>query len=121
MIKTATIRVSGRLSGLRRPPPRPYCKPIDSITFRIKRALHGLLVSIKEQFNVKGIDSSIGWVGLSNKSALADSKPAGILRKLGAVLYLKANIPQSLMMSDSYNNLFGQCINTLDHNSGVRR
>ncbi|KIW72563.1 hypothetical protein PV04_00745 [Phialophora macrospora] len=78
--------------------------------------LHGLPVSIKDQFDVKGVDSSIGWVGLTGKPSTKDSYPAQIFRQLGAVLYVKSNIPQSMMMSDSYNHVFGQCVNPLNRN-----
>jgi amidase len=41
---------------------------------------------------------------------------ARTLRRLGAVLYVKTNLPQSMMMSDSYNHVFGQCVNPLNRN-----
>ncbi|EED19208.1 acetamidase, putative [Talaromyces stipitatus ATCC 10500] len=78
--------------------------------------LHGLPVSIKDLFHVKGIDSCIGWVGLTNKPATQDGNAAATLRRLGAVLYVKTNVPQSMMMSDSYNHVFGQCVSTLNRN-----
>ncbi|KAJ5530727.1 hypothetical protein N7527_004120 [Penicillium freii] len=73
--------------------------------------LHGLPVSIKDLFSVQGVDTSIGWVGLTNNPAKADKSVARTLRRLGAVLYVKTNLPQSMMMSDSYNHVFGQCVN----------
>ncbi|KAJ5455096.1 Amidase [Penicillium sp. IBT 31633x] len=73
--------------------------------------LHGLPVSIKDLFSVQGVDTSIGWVGLTNNPATADKSVARTLRRLGAVLYVKTNLPQSMMMSDSYNHVFGQCVN----------
>ncbi|KAJ6085683.1 hypothetical protein N7499_005312 [Penicillium canescens] len=73
--------------------------------------LHGLPVSIKDLFSVKGVDTSIGWVGLTNNPEKADKSVARTLRRLGAVLYVKTNLPQSMMMSDSYNHVFGQCVN----------
>ncbi|CAG8051874.1 unnamed protein product [Penicillium nalgiovense] len=73
--------------------------------------LHGLPVSIKDLFSVEGVDTSIGWVGLTNSPAKADKSVARTLRRLGAVLYVKTNLPQSMMMSDSYNHVFGQCVN----------
>ncbi|EPS26957.1 hypothetical protein PDE_01897 [Penicillium oxalicum 114-2] len=76
--------------------------------------LHGLPVSIKDLFSVKGVDTSIGWVGLTNNPAPADKAVARTLRRLGAVLYVKTNLPQSMMMSDSYNHVFGQCVNPLN-------
>jgi amidase len=100
--------------------------------------LHGLPVSIKDLFSVKGVDTSIGrdppsnldlsscrythtnsssgWVGLTNNPAPADKSVARTLRRLGAVLYVKTNLPQSMMMSDSYNHVFGQCVNPLNRN-----
>ncbi|QGA12542.1 hypothetical protein EYB26_000186 [Talaromyces marneffei] len=78
--------------------------------------LHGLPVSIKDLFDVTGVDSCIGWVGLTNKPATQDGNAAATLRRLGAVLYVKTNVPQSMMMSDSYNHVFGQCVSTLNRN-----
>lgn len=82
--------------------------------------LHGLPVSIKDSVHIKGkdstlgesfyveprirpynkrsIDNSLGWVGLIGRPAAQDANTAATLRKLGAVLYVKTNIPQSLMV-----------------------
>ncbi|KAH8807797.1 acetamidase [Xylogone sp. PMI_703] len=76
--------------------------------------LHGLPVSAKDNQDVKGKDSCVGWVGLTNQPASRDAHSVQILRKLGAILYVKTNVPQSMMMSDSYNHVFGQCVNTLN-------
>ncbi|CRG86329.1 hypothetical protein PISL3812_03334 [Talaromyces islandicus] len=78
--------------------------------------LHGLPVSIKDLFGVEGVDTCIGWVGLTNKPAVQDGNAAAALRRLGAVLYVKTNVPQSMMMSDSYNHVFGQCVSSLNRN-----
>ncbi|EAW20169.1 putative acetamidase [Aspergillus fischeri NRRL 181] len=77
--------------------------------------LHGLPVSIKDRFDVEGMDTTIGWVGLIGKPAQRSSSIARLLESMGAVLYVKTNIPQSLMMSDSYNHIFGQSINAFNH------
>ncbi|KAJ5289103.1 hypothetical protein N7478_002133 [Penicillium angulare] len=87
-----------------------------SKTGQVTGPLHGLPVSIKDLFSVKGVDTSIGWVGLTNNPAQADKSVARTLRRLGAVLYVKTNLPQSMMMSDSYNHVFGQCVNPLNRN-----
>ncbi|KAJ5813140.1 Amidase [Penicillium robsamsonii] len=76
--------------------------------------LHGLPVSVKDSLRVKGVDTSVGWVALTNKPSEVDGKETRALRRLGAVLYTKTNVPQSLMMSDSYNHVFGQCVNSLN-------
>jgi Asp-tRNA(Asn)/Glu-tRNA(Gln) amidotransferase A subunit family amidase len=41
---------------------------------------------------------TLGWVGLTNKPAKRDSGTTTMLKRLGAVLYIKTNIPQSLMV-----------------------
>ncbi|RFU27849.1 hypothetical protein B7463_g8504, partial [Scytalidium lignicola] len=92
-------------------------KELDDVLARTGKPvgpLHGLPVSIKDAIDVKGKDTSIGWVGLTNRPAAEDAHAAKALRKLGAVLYVKTNVPQSMMMSDSYNHVFGQCVNSLN-------
>jgi len=74
--------------------------------------LHGLPVSLKDSFNVKGINTTIGFVSfLDHGPAMDDAALVKILLSLGAVLYVKTNIPQSLMTADSHNNIFGRCLN----------
>ncbi|PYI24861.1 amidase signature enzyme, partial [Aspergillus indologenus CBS 114.80] len=76
--------------------------------------LHGLPVSIKDRFDLEGVDTTVGWVGLIDKPARKSSSIARLLESMGAVLYVKTNVPQSLMMSDSYNHVFGQSINAFN-------
>ncbi|KAL9073411.1 MAG: hypothetical protein Q9157_004770 [Trypethelium eluteriae] len=78
--------------------------------------LHGIPVSIKDSFEIEGLDTTIGWLGLIDKPANTNAAGVDILLSLGAVLYVKSNIPQSLMMSDSYNHVFGQSVNALNPN-----
>ncbi|RAH66243.1 putative acetamidase [Aspergillus aculeatinus CBS 121060] len=81
---------------------------------RPRGPLHGLPVSIKDRFDLEGVDTTVGWVGLINKPARKSSSIARLLESMGAVLYVKTNVPQSLMMSDSYNHVFGQSINAFN-------
>lgn len=60
--------------------------------------LHGLPVSVKDGFDVVGHDSTLGWVGEIGKRAKSDAVLVDVLRSQGAVLYVKTNIPQSLMV-----------------------
>ncbi|PLN82898.1 amidase signature enzyme [Aspergillus taichungensis] len=84
-------------------------------TGRLMGPLHGLPVSIKDRFDVEGFDTTVGWVGLVGKPAASSSSIVRLLESMGAVLYVKTNIPQSLMMSDSYNHVFGQSLNGLNN------
>ncbi|SMR55306.1 unnamed protein product [Zymoseptoria tritici ST99CH_1E4] len=73
--------------------------------------LHGLPVSMKDNFNIKGQDTTVGWVSEIGKPAQESDLLVRCLEKQGAVMYVKTNIPQSLMMSDSYNHVFKQSLN----------
>ncbi|KIW17941.1 hypothetical protein PV08_05136 [Exophiala spinifera] len=73
--------------------------------------LHGLPISLKDSFKLKGIDSSVGFVSLVNKPAEQNSVLVDILLELGAVLYVKTNIPQTMMTADSHNNVWGRTLN----------
>lgn len=75
--------------------------------------LHGIPISLKDNHEVKGVDTTVGWVGLIGKPAEEDSLAVQQYRALGAIVYVKTNVPQSLMMSDSYNHVFGQSVNSL--------
>jgi len=73
--------------------------------------LHGLPISFKDQFNIKGLDTSVGYVSWSNKPATEDSTLVTLLCAAGAVPYIKTNIPATLMMGESVNNIFGRTVN----------
>ncbi|KAG0153169.1 hypothetical protein PDIDSM_5019 [Penicillium digitatum] len=74
--------------------------------------LHGLPISIKDSFCVEGVQSTIGYVAfLANEPSKTNSALVKLLLELGAVLYVKTNIPQTLMTADSENNIFGRVLN----------
>ncbi|KAM3069652.1 hypothetical protein ACMFMG_010372 [Clarireedia jacksonii] len=78
--------------------------------------LHGLPVSLKDQFHVKGVETTmgyIGWVGTfqgekaTGKERFYESLMVKELRSLGAILFCKTSVPQTLMAGDTQNNIFG--------------
>ncbi|TVY60850.1 Acetamidase [Lachnellula suecica] len=74
--------------------------------------LHGLPVSLKDGFKVKGVQSTIGYVSfLDHEPDTTNSVLVNMLLDLGAVLHVKTNIPQTLMTADSHNNIFGRTLN----------
>jgi Asp-tRNA(Asn)/Glu-tRNA(Gln) amidotransferase A subunit family amidase len=83
-------------------------------TGRTVGPLHGVPVSLKDTFKVKGYDASIGVASLAENPATEDALLVKILLEQGAVLYCKTNIPQTLMALDSDNNVFGRVINPLN-------
>lgn len=76
--------------------------------------LHGLPISLKDSFNVRGYDSSLGVAALCFRPAQANSPLVDLLISLGAVLYCKTNVPQTLSALDSHNNIFGRVLNPLN-------
>ncbi|CAI6331772.1 unnamed protein product [Periconia digitata] len=82
--------------------------------------LHGLPVSLKDQFHVKGVETTMGYVGwigtfegkkgTGNEKAY-ESELVGILRRAGAVLYVKTSVPHTLMMAETANNIVGYTLN----------
>ncbi|TVY13923.1 Acetamidase [Lachnellula arida] len=73
--------------------------------------LHGLPVSLKDTYHVPGVDATIGLACFAFQPSTSYSPLAELLVSLGAVLYCKTNVPQTLMTADSENNLFGRTIN----------
>lgn len=73
--------------------------------------LFGLPISLKDSFQVAGYDTSTGLGCYVDQPAEDNSALAAILIDLGAVLYCKTNLPQSIMTGDSDNNIFGRTLN----------
>jgi amidase len=73
--------------------------------------LFGLPISLKDSFCLVGKDSTIGMCCFVDKPAIRDSAITTLLRSLGAVLYCKTNVPQTMMTADSDNNVFGGTLN----------
>ncbi|KAF3008209.1 hypothetical protein E8E14_008959 [Neopestalotiopsis sp. 37M] len=73
---------------------------------------HGLPISMKDSFRVKGHHSTMGYVANVSRPAADENSPlVDMLLEAGAVLYCKTNIPQTMMTADSENNIFGRTLN----------
>ncbi|KJA21303.1 hypothetical protein HYPSUDRAFT_165783 [Hypholoma sublateritium FD-334 SS-4] len=80
-------------------------------TGKVVGPLHGLPISLKDQVNIKGIDSTMGYVTWASKPAAENAVLANILEACGAVLYVKTNVPQTLMWGETFNHIFGRTTN----------
>ncbi|OTA97783.1 hypothetical protein M434DRAFT_7724 [Hypoxylon sp. CO27-5] len=87
--------------------------------------LHGLPVSLKDQFHVKGVDTTAGYVGYiggnmgikdPSRTHQVESQIATELRSLGAVLYCKTSVPQTLFYIETKNNIIGETLNPNNRN-----
>jgi amidase len=74
--------------------------------------LHGLPISLKDSFNVQGVQTTVGYVAFASRPPVEDNSViVDTLLSLGAVLYVKTNIPQTMFTCDSDNQLFGRTLN----------
>jgi amidase len=90
--------------------------------------LHGLPISLKDQLRVKvfgvlaqhkvteltihqGLETSMGYVSWLGKYDEEDSVLTALLRKAGAVFYVKTSVPQTLMVCETVNNIIGRTTN----------
>lgn len=74
--------------------------------------LHGVPVSLKDMMNYKGVASTLGIISFLDHPVADQNAPlVDILLQLGAILYCKTNIPQTMMTADSDNNVFGKTLN----------
>ena len=85
-----------------------------------KGSLHGLPVSLKDQFHVRGVETHmgyVGWIGTfqgkkgTGKEKVFESEMVKELRDLGAVLYCKTSVPHTLMCGETVNNIIGYTYN----------
>ncbi|KAF8900249.1 general amidase [Gymnopilus junonius] len=84
-------------------------------TGKVVGPLHGLPISLKDQINIKGLESTIGYISYIGRYAASNSVLADILESCGAVLYVKTNVPQTLMWVETYNHIFGRTLNPYNH------
>ncbi|KAK8117319.1 uncharacterized protein PG998_005600 [Apiospora kogelbergensis] len=73
--------------------------------------LHGLPVSLKDSYQVEGTEACIGAVAFMGRISTENSALVDLLLDLGAVLYVKTNVPQVLMAVETDNNVFGRTLN----------
>jgi amidase len=65
---------------------------------RLIGPLHGVPITVKDQFNISGLDSTMGYVGRAFSPVSSDAPLVKRLKQLGAVIMAKTNLPQSIMV-----------------------
>jgi Asp-tRNA(Asn)/Glu-tRNA(Gln) amidotransferase A subunit family amidase len=73
--------------------------------------LHGVPVTVKDQFDVKGLPTTFGMARLKNNVAAADGAMVAALRQAGAIILGKTNVPQTLVCWETDSALFGRTNN----------
>ena len=72
--------------------------------------LAGLPVSLKDNFNLKGKDSNLGFVAWIEDPSDHDSTLVTLLREQGAVLYCKTATPTAMMIAETVSNANGRTL-----------
>ncbi|KAJ4403175.1 hypothetical protein N0V91_006752 [Didymella pomorum] len=87
--------------------------------------LHGLPISLKDQFHVKDVETTmgyVGWIGTfegkkgTGKEKVFESEMVRELRASGAVLYCKTSVPHTLMSGETVNNIIDYTLNPKNRN-----
>ncbi|KAI5868167.1 amidase [Durotheca rogersii] len=73
--------------------------------------LHGLPVSLKDNFHLAGLDATVGFASHVGDPAAQDAVLAELLAGAGAVFYVKTNVPTAMMIAESVNHVFGRTVN----------
>ena len=87
--------------------------------------LHGLPVTVKDQYHVKGLNTTMGYVGWistfegdknSPLKGVAQSELVTELESLGAIIIGKSTCVQSLWFGETNNNILGYNHNPVNQN-----
>ncbi|CZT02650.1 hypothetical protein WAI453_002145 [Rhynchosporium graminicola] len=79
--------------------------------------LHGLPISLKDCMITPPHPSSIGMACYANETTTEETVLVSVLAKLGAVVYVKTNVPTAMMMMETINVVWGET--TGAHHSGT--
>ncbi|XP_071116840.1 vitamin D3 hydroxylase-associated protein-like [Haliotis cracherodii] len=79
-----------------------------------KRPLHGIPISIKEAYYIKGYDCTAGMSYFIGKPMDHDAPLVQVLKSQGAIPFVRTNIPQTMMTFDSSNPIYGETLNPHD-------
>ncbi len=82
-------------------------------TGKLVGPLHGVPISLKDNFNIAGKASSVGFVAWANDIATSNSSLVDLLVRLGAIVFVKTNVPTAMMIAETVNNVFGRSVNNI--------
>lgn len=82
--------------------------------------LHGLPISFKDQFDIKGVETTMAYTGWVGRVAEEDSTLVALCKKAGAIPFCKTTVPTTLMSGDTTSVLFGRTLNPINrrHTAG---
>ena len=86
---------------------------LSATTGQLKGPLYGLSVSFMDRFRVAGTDTAAGYIAWLGKPEISRSESllVTVMRNLGAVPFCKTNVPMSMMLAETANNISGRTLN----------
>ncbi|KAL5007167.1 hypothetical protein ScPMuIL_015973 [Solemya velum] len=83
-----------------------------------KSPLHGIPVSLKENYHVQGYDSTGGMAKFIDCPQPDDNVIVKTLKEQGAIPFMRTNLPQTMMVYESSNPIYGETRNPHDPKRG---
>ncbi|KAF9041041.1 amidase signature enzyme [Hymenopellis radicata] len=80
-------------------------------TGRIRGPFHGIPFSLKDQFDYKGYDSTLGFTEWANKPATEHATLVAQIIDAGGIPFVKTNVPQTMFAFECNNPLWGRSLN----------
>lgn len=74
---------------------------------KLKGPLHGVPVTFKDQYAIKGKDSCIGFSAWCNSPRTEDAYLVKVVREAGGIILNKTNVPQTMLNFEGSNPVWG--------------
>lgn len=68
---------------------------------------HGVPISLKDQFNIKGKETAMGYIGYLGVIADRNSILVEMIHDLGGIIHVKTTLPQTVMLPETRSPLLG--------------
>ncbi|KAG2369045.1 amidase signature domain-containing protein [Suillus spraguei] len=93
---------------------RKQAKELDAefaSTKTLRGPFHGVPVSVKDNYQIEGYDATIGFTAWANNPGKKDACVIAQLRAAGAIIFVKTNVPQTMLAFKCSNPLWGRTTN----------
>ncbi|KAF8556541.1 amidase signature enzyme [Imleria badia] len=80
-------------------------------TGKLRGPLHGVPMSFKDQYEIVGYDTTLGFTHWANKPSTKDAFLVTQCREAGAIIIVKTNVPQTMFAFECSNALWGRTTN----------
>lgn len=80
-------------------------------TKKVRGRLHGVPMTFKDQFEIAGYDTTIGFTRWANQPCTDDAFLVSLCRAEGAIIIAKTNVPQTMFAFECSNPLWGRTLN----------